>query len=98
MILTGIMIFGTYSKSDGAYMAAGTVKVDGAPAEKRIVLQDRRSMSYIGSAMSGPDGSWKIGNIWNPGDRNALVTVFDDSGVYNAEVADHITLVPQTEP
>lgn len=98
MILTGMLMFGTYSKSDGAYMAGGTVKVDGAPAEKRIVLQDRRSMSYIGSTISRPDGTWKIGNIWNPGEGNGLVTVFDDTGTYNAEVADHITLVPQTEP
>lgn len=73
-------------------MFGGTVKVNGVGAGKRVLVQDRRDMSYFASTHSLPDGSWTIKGFLPVEGANYTVTVFDDTGEFNAEVADHISM------
>jgi len=73
----------------------GTLYVENAPAQKRFMIIDRLSGEVIHSGLSNTDGAFK--RYVDPSftnNRKLYVISFDDTAVYNAEVADHINAVP----
>lgn len=73
---------------------AGTVAVDTLPAVKRVVVLTRGKLQYVGSTISASDGTWEIKGLPKVLDGVTLVAIaFDESGTYNAEIADHVVMV-----
>ena len=90
----GIMILGGYTPRVDRNMLAGTVTVDGLPAKRLVVIFDRRSLTYVASTFSDPvNGTWKIKGVSEHPLRSLLALSFDNTGHYNAEVADYISQV-----
>lgn len=92
MIRVSKLIAGTFVQVGKTYLA-GTVKVNGQPAAKRLMVTRRGSGEYIASTVSHIDGTWRIifGSGYTFAARGLLVTYFDDTGEYNAEVNDLVT-------
>ena len=73
---------------------AGPVTVDGQPARRIVVVFDRRTFAYVGATTSDPvTGAWEMTGLPEYPERALLVVAFDDTGNYNAEVADYISQV-----
>ncbi len=71
---------------------AGTVKVNGSPAAKRVLLLDRRTFIPVVSTHALADGTWQIKGLPLDDAAGFLCVVVDDTGEFNAEVADHLTM------
>lgn len=73
----------------------GSLLVENAPAKKRFFAIDRLSGKIIASGKSKPDGTFKkyVPESYN-NNKKLFVISFDDTAVYNAEVADHINATP----
>lgn len=73
---------------------AGTVTVDGLPAQRYVTVFDRRNYTWVASAISNAvTGAWEITGLPEYPERALLVVALDTTGNYNAEVADYITQV-----
>ncbi len=73
---------------------AGTVTVDGSPSVKKVLAFHRGTYQLLGSTESTmPDGKWEIRGMPPTAAREIVVLALDDSGKFNAEVADFITAV-----
>jgi len=73
---------------------AGIVTVDGAPAARLIIVMDRATFVLIAATTSVPaTGAWEISGIAEYPLRSLLVFSLDNTGNYNAEVADYISQV-----
>ena len=73
---------------------AGTVTVDGNPAQKRVMVFNRISLELIAATYSAPaTGAWELYGLPEYVERSLLVLAFDDTGTYNAEVADYVSQV-----
>lgn len=73
---------------------AGTVTVDGLPAQKRILVIDRNTFAIYAQTLSNPvTGAWEVYGLPQYPERSLLVLAFDDTGNYNAEVADQVSQV-----
>ncbi len=72
---------------------AGTVTVDGKPAVKKVLAFNRATYQLLGNTESAADGTWQIKGMPPTKEREILVLSLDDTGKYNAEVADFITAV-----
>lgn len=70
---------------------AGTVTVDGKPAIKKVLAFSRGTYRLLGSTESGADGKWEIKGMPPTKEREILILGLDDSGKYNADVADFLT-------
>lgn len=77
---------------------AGTVTVDGQPAVKKVLAFNRATYELLGVTESAADGTWEIKGMPPTKEREVLVLALDDTGKYNAEVADFITAVGGIEP
>ena len=74
------------------HMLGGTVTVDGSPAEKRIYVYSRSSMSLVAATWSSrTNGAWKVFGLPEYAEGALLVLSVDDTGTYNAEVADYVS-------
>ena len=75
----------------------GTVTVDGTPAKKTVTVFDRRTMAWVGSTSSDPiTGKWEMVGLPPRPDKTLFVLALDNTGNYNAEVADYVTPVADT--
>ncbi|NCN42375.1 hypothetical protein GW916_14145 [bacterium] len=73
---------------------AGTVYVNGAPAERFVLALDRRTMSYFGATSSHPvTGEWSLINTPERPERSLMVIAMDNAGEFNAEVFDYVSQV-----
>ena len=73
---------------------AGTVTVDGTPARKRVVILLRGSCSLVSVRVSDPmTGAWQAVGLPEYAEGALTVIAFDDTGTYNAEVADYVSQV-----
>ena len=73
---------------------AGTVTVDGVPASRLVVVQDRTTFELVAASLSDPaTGAWEIYGMAEYDEGSLIVLVFDHSGTCNAEVADHVSQV-----
>ena len=71
---------------------AGAVTVDGNPAQKRVLVFDRISLELLAATYSAPaTGAWELYGLPEYAEGSLLVVAFDDSGQYNAEVADYVS-------
>jgi len=76
---------------------AGAVTVDGAPAERVVMVMNRRNFTYIGATLSDPTtGDWEITGLQEYQEGTLLVIAMDTTGAYNAEVADYVSQVATT--
>lgn len=75
-------------------MIAGTTLYEGVPASQRFMVVNRLSGIVVASGKSRSDGTFArfVGSNF-VSDNAVTVITFDDTGTYNAEVADHINAV-----
>ncbi len=73
---------------------AGTVTVNGSPAQRRVVVLVRNSLECVAATLSDPaTGGWQISHINEYPEQSLLIVAFDDAGDYNAETADFVSQV-----
>jgi hypothetical protein len=75
----------------GAGFIAGTVKVEGTPASRRVRLYELRTAKLIGETLSAPDGAYRFEYV-DPS-LTYYVIAFDHKRVHNAAIADIVTPV-----
>lgn len=74
---------------------SGTLFVESKPTKKRFMVIDRLSGEIVASGKSNQDGTFtRFVSIKYTNNKKLFVISFDDTAVYNAEVADHINAVP----
>jgi len=88
--LSGIEVVELFPNSTRKTKISGTVDSN-KQGQRRIVLLDRRNMAIIGSAMSFPDNTWSITTEF-PLDENLVILCFDETGEYNADAYDRVSL------
>lgn len=74
-----------------------TIKATGAPTSKRILVYGRGSdgieLGYLASTISDAStGFWEIKGLPVMPDNSLVVTAFDDSKTFNAEIYDFQSL------
>lgn len=85
------VIVGASPNPVGYQEVSGTVEVGVVPAERRVVLADRRNLSYIKSTVSMPNGTWVLNGLPEAlSGVGLLVLSLDDTGTYNALVYDYV--------
>lgn len=90
--------FWTYNTSEHVitrrHRLAGTVTVDGTPARRLVVVINRTNLEYVGAVQSDPvTGAWEVKGLAEHPEKNLLVFSLDNTGAYNAEVADYVSQV-----
>lgn len=73
---------------------AGVVTIDGVPSRRVVGVFDRRSLSLIAAAISeATTGEWELAGLPEYPEAALLVVALDNTGTYNAEVADYVSQV-----
>lgn len=89
-----LIMSGAYVPRTDKMVLGGTIKENGVPAKKRIMIFHKKTYEIIASAWSdATTGIWKISNTNEYPDRMLYVVAFDDTGTYNAEIADFVSQV-----
>lgn len=81
---------------NGALRKTGTLKLAGTPqvpAARRVVLMEMDTLRVVRGTMSAADGSYAFEKI-DQYPAGYLILGIDQTGVYNADVADRITADP----
>ncbi len=92
-LLSGFQLIAGAARTD-RHRLAGTVTVDGSPAKKRVVVFLRDSFTAVFVTLSDPaTGAWKAVGLPQYAEGALTVIAFDDTGTYNAEVADYVSQV-----
>jgi len=88
------IIFGSYAPRTDRHLLSGTVKENGAPAKKRILVFSRESNTVIASTFSdATTGHWQISHTLEYPEKSLFAVAFDDTETFNAEIADFISQV-----
>ena len=74
---------------NGSGSISGTISVNGVQAQKRVLLFERALNRPVRDAISAVDGSYSFNLIDET--KKYYVVSFDDTGSYNAKIADHLT-------
>lgn len=69
----------------------GVTKVENVPTSVRFAVLDRISMTPLSVKKSNSDGTYKVYLARGAATMPVCVIAFDDTGKYNAQIADHIT-------
>ncbi len=89
-------VINTLTLRNGNLRKVGTLKLAGAPqvpAARRVVLMEMDTLRVVRGTMSAADGSYAFEKIDQyPGQY--LILGIDQTGAYNADVADRITADP----
>ena len=94
MISTDAFVLAQGLPRTDRHRLAGTVTVDGSPAQKRVLLFDRISLELLAATYSASaTGAWELSGLPEYAEGSLLVVAFDDTGTYNAEVADYVSQV-----
>ena len=94
MINTGAFVLAQGLPRTDRHRLAGTVTVDGNPAQKRVMVFNRISLELLAATYSAPaTGAWELSGLPEYAKGSLLVVAFDDTGTYNAEVADYVSQV-----
>ena len=92
MIETGCQLIASNLRRTDRHRLAGVVTVDGAPAKKRVVVCARETMGVVAACWSDPStGAWELYGLPEYAEGALLVLSVDDTGTYNAEVADYVS-------
>ena len=94
MDLSFVILGGPFLLRTDRHRLAGVVTVDGAPAKRLVVAIDRRTLTLIAATLSDSiTGAWEIKGIQEYPERSLVVISFDNTGNYNAEIADYVSQV-----
>lgn len=94
MINTNAFVLAQGLPRTDRHRLAGTVTVDGNPAQKRVMVFNRISLELLAATCSAPaTGAWELSGLPEYTEGSLLVLAFDNTGTYNAEVADHVSQV-----
>ena len=94
MIETGAEILIQPQARTDRHRLAGVVTVDGSPAQRRVVVCKRVSLEIVAQTLSDSvTGAWEIYGMAEYDEGSLIVLAFDNSGTYNAEVADYVSQV-----
>ncbi|EKD40134.1 MAG: hypothetical protein ACD_75C00164G0003 [uncultured bacterium] len=94
MMEFSFLILGAAQPRTDRHRLAGKVTVDGLPARRHIIVFDRLTFVMIAATTSDPvTGEWEIKGIQQYPERQLLVLSPDNTGNYNAEVADYVSQV-----
>jgi len=78
----------------GRHKLAGTITVDGVPASRVVAVLDRRSFERMATTTSNhKTGKWEVVGLPERPEKALVVVAFDNTGKYNAEVADYVSQV-----
>ena len=89
-------VVNTLPSRTGSLRKAGTLKLAGTPqvpAARRVVLLEMDTLRVVRGTMSAADGSYAFEKI-DQHPAGYLILGIDQTGVYNADVADRITADP----
>lgn len=92
-MLFDFSITGTPLPRTDRHRLAGTVKIDGVPGPRLVVVMDRVTLALLASTWSLSDGSWEISGIPEYPEQRLLVLSLDHTGNYNAGAADYVSQV-----
>lgn len=93
-MLYDFSISGSVPLRTDRHRLAGSVSVDGSPAKRLVVVVLRGTLAYVGATFSdSATGAWEISGTQEYDERSLLVLALDNTGNYNAEVADYISQV-----
>ena len=70
---------------------AGTTKINGIPGKAVVTIFDRASNVLLAARNSLSDGAWEISGIQEYPEHSLRVEATDNSGKYNAKVADYVS-------
>ena len=70
---------------------AGITKINGVPGVALITVFNRSSNELLAARYSLPDGTWEIADLPEYPERSVRVEATDNSGKYNAKVADYVS-------
>ncbi len=73
---------------DGAASISGTVDILTAPASRPVLLFRRDTLTCVAETRSAADGTYTFGNL--AAGREWVVIGIDDTGAYNATIADRV--------
>ena len=79
-----------YARSD-RHRLAGITKINGQPGTALVTVFDRSSNVLLAARYSFPDGTWEIAGLPEYPERSLRVEATDNSGKYNAKVADYVS-------
>lgn len=74
---------------DGPASISGTVKVLTTPSSKPVYLFDRKSLKVVAETRSAANGVYSFSSVL--AGKEWIVLSLDDSGAYNATIADRVT-------
>ena len=85
---------GTPASRTDRHRLAGTVTVDGVPAKRLVAVFTRDGMAFVAATWSNAaTGTWEIYGLPQYLERQLVVLALDNTGNYNAEVADYVSQV-----
>lgn len=87
----------TYTPEKRRIYGYTVIKSTGAPVAKRVIVYNRGSdgitLSYLGSTVSmASTGFWEIKGLPVTPDDTVVITAFDDTKAFNAEIYDFQSL------
>lgn len=88
------MRLGTVLPRSDRHRLAGTVSVDGLPAKKLVTVFHKSTETLVAAQWSdAATGTWAFHGLPQYPERSLRVEAQDETGAYNAAVADFITQV-----
>ena len=70
---------------------AGITKINGTPGVALVTVFNRTSNVLLAARYSMPDGTWEVAGLPEYPERSLRVEATDNSGKYNAKVADYVS-------
>ena len=89
--MTGWFFWSELPPRQGRHRLAGTTKINGVPGPALVTVFDRTSNVLLAAKYSLPDGTWEIAGLPEHPERSLRVEATDNSGKYNAKVADYVS-------
>ena len=91
MINTGAFVLAQGLPRTDRHRLAGITKINGVPGVALITVFNRSSNELLAARYSLPDGTWEIAGLPEYPERSLRVEATDNSGKYNAKVADYVS-------
>lgn len=87
-------IYGSTAPRTDRHRLAGTITVDGQPAGRVVVVFNRLTLNMVAVTVSNNiTGTWEIKGIAEQPEKQLLIFSLDNTGAYNAEIADYVSQV-----
>jgi len=86
-----LIIEGVEAEPTRRHVLDGIIKENDVGAVRRVVVFLRSDMSVVASTFSHSDGTWEISNTNEYPVDSLYAIAFDDSGIFNARIADFVS-------